>query len=127
MYQLYIVDDDPIILQGLTRTINWAALGVAPPICAHHGKMALEKMEELPPDIVITDANMPQMDGLALIEEIRKRLPQLNCGSCGSPTCLALAEDIVEGYAHEMDCLFLLKDKVRQMAQQMIELSDERP
>ena len=60
------------------------------------------------------------------VEEIRKRLPQLNCGSCGSPTCLALAEDIVEGYAHEMDCLFLLKDKVRQMAQQMIELSDER-
>ena len=38
--------------------------------------------------------------------------------------CEALAEDIVTGYAHEMDCLFLLKDKIRQMAKQMVELSE---
>mgnify|MGYP002732513908 CR=1 FL=1 len=58
------------------------------------------------------------------VEEIRQRLPGLDCGSCGSPSCQALAEDIVGGYAHEMDCLFLLKQKVRDMAKQMVELSD---
>lgn len=58
------------------------------------------------------------------VEEIRKRLPGLDCGSCGSPSCQALAEDIVGGYAHEMDCLFLLKARVRDMAKQMVELSD---
>lgn len=58
------------------------------------------------------------------IELMRRKLPGLDCGSCGSPTCQALAEDIVAGYAGEMDCLFLLKQRVREMAQQMVELSE---
>ncbi|MBQ3079288.1 MAG: 4Fe-4S dicluster domain-containing protein [Clostridia bacterium] len=59
-----------------------------------------------------------------LIEEIRKKLPGLDCGSCGSPTCQALAEDIAQGFAREMDCLFLLKEKVSLMAKQMVEISE---
>ena len=58
------------------------------------------------------------------IEEIRQRLPGLDCGSCGSPTCQALAEDIVGGFAHETDCLFVLKERVREMAKQMVSLSE---
>ena len=58
------------------------------------------------------------------IEEIRKKLPGLDCGSCGSPTCQALAEDIVRGYAREMDCLFRLKEKISDMAKQMVEISE---
>ena len=58
------------------------------------------------------------------IEEVRKKLPGLDCGSCGSPTCQALAEDIVRGYARELDCLFLLKQKVTDMAKQMVEVSE---
>lgn len=60
----------------------------------------------------------------AQVEEIRKKLPGLDCGSCGSPTCQALAEDIVGGYAREMDCLFLLKEQVRLMAKQMVDISE---
>ena len=55
---------------------------------------------------------------------LRKKLPGLDCGSCGSPTCQALAEDIVRGYARELDCLFLLKQKVTDMAKQMVEVSE---
>ena len=67
------------------------------------------------------DEALKKMD---LIEEIRKKLPGLDCGSCGSPTCQALAEDIVGGYAKEMDCLFLLKEKITDMAKQMVEISE---
>lgn len=58
------------------------------------------------------------------IETIRQRLPGLDCGSCGAPTCQTLAEDVILGFASEMDCLFLLKEKVRDLAKQMVELSD---
>lgn len=58
------------------------------------------------------------------IEEVRKKLPGLDCGSCGSPTCQALAEDIVRGFARELDCLFLLKQRVADMAKQMVEVSE---
>ena len=66
-------------------------------------------------------AALTKMDRIA---EVRKKLPGLDCGSCGSPTCQALAEDIVGGYAREMDCLFLLKEQVRYMAKQMVDLSE---
>ncbi len=45
------------------------------------------------------------------IEEIVDKLPGLDCGSCGSPSCRTLAEDIVRGYASEDDCIFKLREK----------------
>lgn len=71
------------------------------------------------------DADFKQaLTKLEKIEEIRKKLPGLDCGSCGSPTCQALAEDIVGGYARELDCLFLLKEQVTVMAKKMVEISE---
>lgn len=45
---------------------------------------------------------------LSAMEEIMDGLPGLDCGSCGSPTCRTLAEDIVSGLAQETDCIFHL-------------------
>ena len=58
------------------------------------------------------------------IDKLERSLPGLDCGSCGSPTCRALAEDIVMGQSRELDCVFRLKERVRTLAQQMVELSD---
>ena len=49
-----------------------------------------------------------------------------DCGSCGSPTCRTFAEDIVRGYAGEMDCIHILRDKLKVMAQQMVELAQTK-
>ena len=43
------------------------------------------------------------------INEFLTMLPGLNCSACGSPTCYALAEDIVQGKASVDDCVVLLK------------------
>jgi two-component system chemotaxis response regulator CheY len=40
---------------------------------ATDGANALEKLAEIQPDVIITDLNMPVMDGMALIEQVRKR------------------------------------------------------
>ena len=42
-------------------------------------------------------------------EAIFEHLPKLDCGSCGAPTCRALAEDVALGLADENDCIFRLK------------------
>jgi len=39
-------------------------------------------------------------------EEIFQELPQLNCGLCGSPTCMTFAEDVIRGTALITDCMF---------------------
>lgn len=49
------------------------------------------------------------MEMMQQIDSIAEHLPGLDCGSCGAPTCRALAEDVVRGVAHERDCIHLLK------------------
>jgi iron only hydrogenase large subunit-like protein len=67
------------------------------------------------------------IEKMSLIDKIYNDLPGLDCGSCGSPSCKTLAEDIVRGYASEMDCIFKLREKVKGLAQQMIELYNKIP
>lgn len=49
---------------------------------------------------------------MAQIQEIREGLCDLDCGSCGAPTCQALAEDIVKGEASPDDCIIRLRQKL---------------
>ena len=62
----------------------------------------------------------------AKMQSYERRFPGLDCGSCGSPTCHALAEDIVRGYRTEDDCIYLLKEKLEQLAQSLAGLSAHR-
>lgn len=45
------------------------------------------------------------------IEALRKELPGMDCGSCGSPSCAAFAQDVVCGLAKLSDCTFLEEKK----------------
>lgn len=50
---------------------------------------------------------------MAKIQEIRKELPGIDCGSCGAPTCRAFAEDIVLGNANQNDCIIAYKEFIK--------------
>ena len=56
------------------------------------------------------------------IDALEKSLPGLDCGSCGSPTCRALAWDIAHGYANELNCIFKLNDRISSLAAEMVTL-----
>jgi iron only hydrogenase large subunit-like protein len=84
--------------------------------------------EILPKPVMKLDDDITlAMKKMEAIERIYDGLPGLDCGSCGSPSCRTHAEDIVLGYASEMDCVFKLREKVKELAQQMIELSEKIP
>jgi hypothetical protein len=53
------------------------------------------------------------MEKLHRIDLLTKNLPGIDCGSCGCPTCLALAEDVVQGLAKETDCQFIRRRRGR--------------
>lgn len=59
------------------------------------------------------------MEMMSQMEDIYKGLPHLDCGSCGAPTCRALAEDIVRGKAKETDCIFKLRAKIQNVYDQL--------
>ena len=52
---------------------------------------------------------LESMANLQIVEGYMKEFPGLDCGSCGAPTCRALAEDIIRGYATKEDCIYLLR------------------
>lgn len=69
-------------------------------------------MEFLP--VMELDSNMmAAMEKMARIEEITSQLEGLDCGSCGAPSCRALAEDVVRGMASVEDCVFYYRSAHR--------------
>ncbi|MDL2248713.1 4Fe-4S binding protein [Tyzzerella sp. OttesenSCG-928-J15] len=70
------------------------------------------------------DSNISNaMEKLAEIDNITNKLMGLDCGSCGSPSCRAFAEDIVRGYASMNDCIFVLRESMHNIAQTLANLS----
>lgn len=59
------------------------------------------------------------MDKMEQMEKICDTLPGLDCGSCGAPTCRAMAEDIVKGIAKETDCIHKLKAHIQSVYNQL--------
>nr|WP_255570299.1 helix-turn-helix domain-containing protein [Cohnella sp. CFH 77786] len=63
-----MVDDEPLVLEGLKFMVDWQGHGFR--VCgeACDGEEALERIAELDPDLVVTDIRMPILDGLQLLE-----------------------------------------------------------
>ena len=59
------------------------------------------------------------------VERLCKKLPGLDCGSCGAPTCKALAEDIVRGQASENDCVYYLRENLHKLSEEVSILADD--
>lgn len=64
---------------------------------------------------------------MAEIDRVEHTLPGIDCGSCGAPSCRALAEDIVRGEASVNDCVFKLRDQMERLAKQISEINDYIP
>lgn len=58
----------------------------------------------------------------AAIDDLVNTLPGLDCGSCGAPSCKALAEDIIQGKAYESDCIFKMKEKIQEIFRKMADI-----
>lgn len=72
-------------------------------------------------DVSKLDPDMTKaMEKLRKMNEIYEKLPALDCGACGSPSCRALAEDVVRGKARMTDCIFILRRKIKRLANEMM-------
>ncbi|MEK8126664.1 response regulator [Paenibacillus filicis] len=71
--RILIVDDEPLIRKGLTKLIESNDLGWSVVGEASNGQEALEQLEELNPNLVLSDIRMPVMDGLELTRHLSER------------------------------------------------------
>ncbi|WP_164515039.1 response regulator transcription factor [Paenibacillus lentus] len=73
MFTVMIVDDEPKLRLGLQTLIPWQELGYEIMGTAANGNEALRSGEEQIPDVMLVDIRMPGMDGLQLLQEVRRR------------------------------------------------------
>ncbi|MDG0808626.1 response regulator transcription factor [Cohnella rhizosphaerae] len=75
MYKLFIVDDNPLERRGVAGLLEWQTFGCEVAGLYASGSEALEAAEREAPDIVLTDVQMPAMDGIALGARLREDYP----------------------------------------------------
>lgn len=72
MARILLVDDDDDVRRAMSRTLERLGHEIT---SARAGREALASMEECAPDLLLTDINMPDMDGIELMMAVRKRWP----------------------------------------------------
>lgn len=77
LLRMLLVDDENLVLRGLKETYDWKQMGFEIVGTALDGDIALEIMDEVNPDIIMTDISMKRMSGLELMEEAKKKRPDM--------------------------------------------------
>ena len=76
MYKVIIVDDEKQIVDGLCKMIKWSEFGFEVCATARNGMEAIQIIKSHKADLVMTDVRMPIMDGLKMLEYVRKNISE---------------------------------------------------
>ena len=76
LLRVLIADDEPIIREGVRDSVDWMSLGMRVCAEAEDGEEALELALQHDIHIALVDLNMPIMNGIMLMKELRQKLPQ---------------------------------------------------
>ncbi len=80
---------------------------------------------EFAPVMKLADSVEDAMRMMQQVDAICERLPGLDCGACGAPSCRALAEDVAKGLAKDTDCIFLMRQEIQKIAERLSTLRDD--
>ena len=127
MYRVILVDDERLIIRGLSTVVPWEELGCEIAGTAYDGVSGLELIHRIRPDIVMTDIRMPNMDGLTMLAAIRSEFPEIQM-------CVLTAYRDFE-YARKAltlgVCRYLLKpsdlEELKEAVRQMVSRLDAMP
>lgn len=77
MQTIMIIDDEPVVREGLEVLIDWRELDCQIIATANNGAAGLQDILRLKPDIVLTDIKMPYLSGLEMAAEVKKSHPEI--------------------------------------------------
>ena len=75
MYKVFLVDDEIVVREGIRSNFPWEQTDFMLAGEAPDGEMALSMLQDIKPDILITDIRMPFMDGLELCRAVSATMP----------------------------------------------------
>ncbi len=77
MYKVVIIDDEPIIVEGISRMICWEQYSCKLVATANDGLEGAQVIRKYRPNIIITDISMPDQDGLSMIAGLKSEFPDM--------------------------------------------------
>lgn len=77
MYKLLIVEDESAIAQGIAKSNPWEEWGFQVAGICGNGEEAVAFIERDRPDLVLSDIRMPKMDGIALMQYLNEKYPEI--------------------------------------------------
>lgn len=123
--KVLIVEDDFIVRQGIIYSIDWEKNGLS--ICgqAVNGMQGLELLEEMKPEIVITDIRMPIMDGIMFSQKVKEKYPETEIIILSGYDDFTYAKQAIHIGVHEyllkpidadtfLECVCRLKDQLEE-------------
>jgi len=75
MYKVFLVDDEIVVREGIRSNFPWDETDFVLAGEAPDGEIALSMLQDVKPDILITDIRMPFMDGLELCRQVSRTMP----------------------------------------------------
>ena len=73
MLKVLVVDDESVVRKGIVLGVDWTKLGCVVVGEASNGEEGLAAAEQYNPNLIISDIRMPKMDGIEMMQELRKR------------------------------------------------------
>ncbi|MFB5269615.1 response regulator [Paenibacillus enshidis] len=77
MYKVLLVDDERVILDGISQVVDWSSAGTRLVGTARNGIEAFDQIRTVQPDIVISDISMPGLDGIGLVAKTYEQFPDI--------------------------------------------------
>ncbi len=105
MYRVVIVDDEPMIAEGLSQVVDWGSLGCQVVATAEDGKQGAQVIREKRPHLLFTDINMPGSSGLEMLAGLRSEFPGLQVSIISGHSDFTFAQEAMRLGV----CRYLLK------------------
>ena len=77
MYKVMIIDDEPIIVEGLSRSIPWEKWNCEVVATANDGYEGRELIQKYKPNMIFCDISMPELDGLTMIAGLKSEFEDM--------------------------------------------------
>lgn len=138
MFKVAIIDDEPIIVEGLSKTIDWGKWDAKVVGFAYDGIEGLKLIRNEKPDILISDISMPNMDGLTMIAAVKSEFPLMQIAIltgyrdfdyAKEAISLGVTRFLLKPSKHDEieEAITAMTDKLRQFGQFNTETTAENP
>lgn len=122
MYKVLLADDEALIREVLSESMDWESAGFCLCAVCENGREAIKAIEEKQPDLVLTDICMPYADGLDVAKYVQENCPQCKVAIISGYDNFAYAKEAIQ---YQVGAYILKPVTARELKEVLLKLHEE--